>query len=161
MRAIVETRHSLVIEAKGRRMLVVLPFLIVIHALAMASLIDRMFTYSQGLMAWVVIILSVLGYGALAALLAGPLADKITVTFEGQKYRLTIERKYPGNLKSAKTFSFRDIEQFEVSPPEEFGFCQVRFSDGRLQRLFSIGKKDSFSPMQRLEEITKKKTVKA
>ncbi|MFP4379953.1 MAG: hypothetical protein ACLFUS_05555 [Candidatus Sumerlaeia bacterium] len=158
MRIIVQSKHSLVIETKGKLTLLLLLAVIALHALLAFPWIVQLFEVSHDVMAVFMVMMSIGLYIAAAYLLLGPLADKRIITFNGQKYEITIDHKIPGNLYPKTTISFRDFERFEISPPEHGGFCRIRFDENKTRMLFRVKKYENYDKIKQIGDITRKST---
>jgi hypothetical protein len=156
MRVMIASKHSLVIELPGRLTTLILLVLAFLHAVLAFPAIRELFFNSHQTLGYLMIALSIGLYLALAYLLLGPLRDKTTITFNGQKYEITIDRKLPGNFKSREILSFKDFDRFEFAAPQNGGFLRLRYADGRLRRLFRVGNMEEFSRIRNIGEITRK-----
>ena len=161
MRVVIESEHTLVVEAPGNYaaliLVAVLVPLIAIHLSVLVPLCRGLFEVSRYGVAYVSVAVSVLVYILLGYLILKPLRDRITVTFHGLKNLVTVEHMFPFGIKTTRNISFQDFEQLEISAPQDKGFCGLRRRDGKVEKLFSIGKDDDFGAVKRLEMITRKK----
>lgn len=161
MRVLVETERTLVVETPGNTMKLVfvcvaLP-LIVLHGCIFYPQVVSMLQYHKYFAGYSLIGITVIVYILLAILIMGSLRDKITTTFHGGKALLIIEHVLPFGFTSRKEIRFSDIEQFEISRPQDKGFCQIRMKDGSVKTLFRIRGNDDFGVISRLDMITRHK----
>jgi hypothetical protein len=157
MRVAAQSQNSLAVETRSHSLLWMALPVAVVHGAWMFRAVMQLFG-AHPLLGSSVIAIFAIAYGMLIRLCFGPLSDRITVTFSSAKFQVSIECLWFGRIRSENLISFAEIEKFEVSPPENRGFCRIHFADGKTRLLFRIGKADDFSTIRRLEEITRKKT---
>lgn len=157
MRVLVESKNSMVIERKGRVMLLILPVLLVLHVLIVSGPIRGMFAYGHSVAAIAIILLNLLLYGLLVWLFKNSLSDRLTLTFQGQQSLITLEHAFPFSWKYQEKIRFSDFECIQISPPDQKGFCQLRMSDGKKKMLFPLRSEEDFAIAKKLETVTRKK----
>jgi hypothetical protein len=155
MRVVIETRHTLVVEDRGRAVPIAGCAAIALHAWLFLTQVRPLVRPHAGL-TWFLLLVSLLLYAAVVYLAFGPFRDKITVTFHGVKNLVTVEKYLPLGLSMRDEIAFADFDAFEVSPREKQGFCRLRLKDGTVRRLLRIRTDEDFELMKRLPHITKK-----
>ena len=153
MQVILESMRVLVVEARGRKIFYGMAALCAVHALCflLPAVVRGGLTGNA-----VVIGVSLVVYAALLIAGWGPMAEKLTVTFDGAKHRVVVEELYPLDKKKTVQISFDDFTQFEVSPPLDYGCCRLRMKTGKAFLLFRLGAKDDYSSLRHLDTITRK-----
>jgi hypothetical protein len=160
MRVATQSQNSLTVETRSHFLLLAVLPVALLHGAWIAWMFWPLpsFFGNHPLVGLAVALVFLIAYGMLIRLCFGPLADRQTVTFNAAKTHVAVERLWFGKFKISNVIPFREIEKFEISPPENRGFCRIHLVDGQTQLLFKIGKTDDFAPVQHLEEITRKKT---
>jgi hypothetical protein len=156
MRVLVESERTLVVEEKGRVMLLLSSALVAMHILAYFKVFHDLSAVSHKGTGYVMWGISVCLYIGLLWLSCGPLRDKITVTIHGFKKTVTREHVFPAGLNFRRDIAFKEFDAFEISPPESQGFCRLAMTEGKPLVLFRIGANDDFESVRRLDVITQK-----
>ena len=157
MRVAAQSQNSLAVETRSHSLLWMALPVAVVHGAWMFGAVMQWFG-AHPILGSSVIAVFAIAYGMLIRLCFGALSDRITVTFSSAKFQVSIERLWFGKIRTENLISFEEIEKFEISPPENRGLCRARLADGQVRVLFRMGKADDFSVIQRLGEITRKKT---
>ena len=157
MRTLVESRHVLVVEARGRAMLVTALILIALHGFLLYSQMANLFRLSMSGAAYTNLIVTLLIYGILIHLASGPLSDKKTVTFHGIKSRVIVERSFPFGQNLREEIPFERFDRFEIPDSGTKGFCRLRLRDGEKVDLIRLTSSDDIAPLEHLQEITHKR----
>lgn len=163
MRVLVESERTLIVESRGNMMWIiflcgVLP-LMAIHAAIFYPQYLSLLRYAKPGLGYFLVALTLAVYALLSYLVLGPLRDRVTVTFNSPKATLDIERAYAFGIRSKNSITFKQIEQFEVSPAHAKGFCRIRLKEGGVRTLFTIGEDDDFAVLRRLDMTTRQKVV--
>jgi hypothetical protein len=157
MRTLIESKHVLVIEARGRAMVVLSLAAIALHAGVLYGQTVALVKASLATGAYVNLSVACLIYLVLLYLASGPLSDKITVTFHGVKNLVGVERSFPFGWTIRDEIQFGEFERFELSRPEAKGFCRIRLKDGKVRNLLRLPREGDAAALEHLDQITRKK----
>lgn len=154
MRIVVESKHTLVVETAGRRLLLVVVAVILLHAAWLTYYLSSVLVGSVGFGGWFSVVLSLATYAAAIYLATGPYSDKRVITFHGHDQEIVIERVFFA-IKFSKRIAFKEFEAFEISSHLDEGFCRLRMKHGRKRSLLKIKDNDDYELMRRLDMITR------
>lgn len=155
MQVLVESKHTLMVETRGRVVFLAVLTLVLLHFLWLLGAMSRMLDYSAETGAGLTALLSLCCYLAALYLARKPFADRRTLTFHGQKHAVFVERSFLG-FQYRSEIPFEEIQAFELAAPLEGGYFRVRDCEGHSRKLLRVRTLEEFEVLRRLDLITKR-----